>query len=471
MSPKKIAAFALGPLGGAVLAFITLPIITWFFSPEDIGRIAMLQITVSFSVLLFGLGLDQAYVREYYESKSRPALLKATMFPGFLLLTTTSGLILIMPHLISNLLFEVSSIRLSILTIICLQAAFISRFLSLVLRMQERGIAFSLSQLLPKLLFIVIIGTYIMLNIGYGLFELVSAHTASIVLVCIILSWNTRKEWLSGIRQITDAKMQTELLRYGFPLILGGVAFWGLTATDKVFLRIFSTFEELGIYSVSVSFAGAATILQSLFSTVWMPTVYKWASQGKGLEKIQQITRYVLVCVLLIFCLAGMFSWVVDFILPKKYENVKYILVACLGYPLLYTLSETTVVGINLVKKTSYAMTAAVIAFMLNVIGNYFLIPSFGAAGAAVSTGIAFWAFLVLRTEFSIFLWKKIPRMELYIFTFAAIMLSSTTALQGSVLGWWAPTVWVGAFLIVIIWFFPDLKRALNGVRSIGLKI
>ena len=65
MTPKKIAAFALGPLAGAALGFLTLPIITWFFSQEDIGRLALLNVVASFSTLLFSLGLDQAYVREF----------------------------------------------------------------------------------------------------------------------------------------------------------------------------------------------------------------------------------------------------------------------------------------------------------------------------------------------------------------------------------------------------------------------
>ncbi|WP_372871868.1 oligosaccharide flippase family protein [Paenalcaligenes niemegkensis] len=72
MTPKKIAAFAIGPIGGALLSLITLPVITWFFTQEDVGRIAMFQVAISFSVLLFSLGLDQSYVREFHEEKISP---------------------------------------------------------------------------------------------------------------------------------------------------------------------------------------------------------------------------------------------------------------------------------------------------------------------------------------------------------------------------------------------------------------
>ena len=64
MTSRKIAAFAIGPIGAAVLGLISLPIITWLFSQEDVGRMAVLQVTLSFSILLFSLGLDQSYVRE-----------------------------------------------------------------------------------------------------------------------------------------------------------------------------------------------------------------------------------------------------------------------------------------------------------------------------------------------------------------------------------------------------------------------
>ena len=91
MTPRKIATFAVGPIGGALLGLISLPIITWLFSQEDVGRIAMLQVTLSFSILLFSLGLDQSYVREFHEAENKPALLKRAMLPGLILLLIVVG--------------------------------------------------------------------------------------------------------------------------------------------------------------------------------------------------------------------------------------------------------------------------------------------------------------------------------------------------------------------------------------------
>ncbi|MBN3966972.1 oligosaccharide flippase family protein [Pseudomonas gregormendelii] len=432
MNAKKIAAFAIGPIGSAALGFITLPLITWFYSAEDVGRIAMLQVLLSFCVLVFALGLDQAYVRNYHDSQNKPSLLKTSLTPGFLLLIIASVCALLFPGAISELLFGVKSTLISVVIVSCMLAALVSRFLSLVLRMQEKGLAFSLSQLLPKIVFIFILVTYITFSFGNDFRHLIIAHAISIITVTIIFAWNTRQVWLAAYKEPIDQNELTTMLSFGMPLIVGGAAFWGLTAIDRLFLRSFSTFEELGVYSVASSFAAVAIIFQSVFSTVWAPTVYRWASEGLNNEKIDSVTEHVLATVVFIFILAGLFSGVVSYILPKEYGNVQYILVACMAYPLFYTLSETTVVGLGITRKSSYAMIASLLAVLVNLIGNYLLVPKYGAAGASVSTAIAFWIFLVCRTEFSCISWRQLPRTKLYSVTFACLIACVGTSLCGS---------------------------------------
>lgn len=462
MTSKQIAAFAVGPLGAAFLGIVSLPVITWLFSQEDVGRMAMLQVTISFCILIFSLGLDQSYVREFHEAENQPALLKHAMLPGLVLLVMFILILLSFGGTLSEWLFGVSQSNLSALVALALVASYISRFLSLVLRMNERGLAYSMSQLLPKLLLLVIIGSYVALGVDKDLTSLVFANTIAIAFVCLIYAWNTSAEWLSGIHSKLDIDQLKSMLRFGLPLILGGLAFWGLTAIDKVFLRVLTTFEELAIYSVSVSFATAASILQSVFSTVWAPMVYKWASAGEGLENVRKVNRYILALVVLGFALAGLLSWIVTLFLPANYAAVQWIVISCLGYPLLYTLSETTVVGIGISRRSSFSMLAALSAFAVNLLGNWWLIPIFGAAGAAVSTCLSFWVFFFLRTEFSIYLWKPMPRVLLYAFSLLSVIGASVSTLWGSVIQTWMTWYW----LIILGCWAVAFKDEVGGVLA-----
>ena len=413
MNAKKIASFALGPVLTALLGLISVPVVAWYFSAEDLGRITMLQISMTLAVMFFSIGLDQAYVREYHEEQNKPALLKLTLLPGTILLFVFCMAVAVwFPFYLSNLLFGIKSTTLSLLIIVAIILSFLTRFLSLIIRMQERGWIFSISQVLPKVTFLMLIALYVQMEIEKEFINLFLANVIAMASVVFLLVCQTWSELSESIKQKINTDKLRAVIKFGLPLIFGGLAFWGLSAIDKVLLRTLSSFEQLGIYSVAVSFAALGTIFQSVFSTVWAPIVYKWAANNQNLEKVDEVTEHVLAFVVFVFCAAGLFSWVISFMLPPQYNTVKFILVACLSAPLLYTLSETTVVGIGLAKKMSFAMFASIIAFIVSMVVGYWLIPIYGAAGAAASTSFAFWFFLVMRTEFSCYVWRPLPRSK-----------------------------------------------------------
>jgi len=467
MDAKKILSFAIGPIATAALGFVTLPVITWFYSTEDVGRIAMLQVASSFCILFFSLGLDQAYVREFHETESKAALLGAAILPGLLLLLFSMLILwLWKPELISYGLFNVKSTAISLLVSLCLISSLISRFLSLVLRMREHGLAYSLSQVLPKLIFASIIGAYVYLSLGFDLLHLVIALTLSNVVTVAALGWNTREDWLGCLREGIDRRALAGLLSFGLPLIVGGLAFWGLTTMDRLFLRKLSTFDELGIYSVASSFSAIAIIFHGVFSVVWAPIVYKWAAEGVDLKKIDRVTEHVLGAIVLLLSLAGLFSWVVIPLLPDKYEDVQYILVACMACPLFYTLSETTVVGLGIVRKSSYAMLAAILAAFINFMLCYWLVPRYGAAGAASATAISFWCFLFLRTEFSSRIWRRLPRFKIYASTLVCLVTSVIFTMKGRDVPMIMFYGWLALLAVFGISFSSSISVATARLRS-----
>jgi O-antigen/teichoic acid export membrane protein len=74
--------------------------------------------------------------------------------------------------------------------------------------------------------------------------------------------------------------------------------------------------------------------------------------------------------------------------------------------PTLYTLSETTVVGIAYSRKTYYNLLISGVIAVINIVGNSILVPRFGALGAAASTGISYIFFFILRSVIGNKLWQ-----------------------------------------------------------------
>jgi len=468
MDTKKLIGYAVGPIGSSILGFITLPIITWFYSVEDVGRVSMLQVFTSFFILLFCLGLDQAYVREFHSTKEKAQLFKTTLLPGLLL--SVLSLIVVLSYdstIIALWLYDIPDTYLSIITIICFVIALVSRFLSLIIRMQERALAFSMSQLLPKILFLFFILFTVWLQFSRDTYNLLTANALSIVFAFLIFSWNTRTDLIATFKYKIENGQLRKVLAFGLPLVVGGLAAWGLNVMDKLFLRAMSNYTELGIYSVAMSIAAVAAILSGIFNTIWSPMVFKWESENSvDLKKIDNISEIILVIIYFLIVLSGLFSWIIPYLLPKQYSIIQFLVTTCLLGPLFYTLSETTAVGIALTRKTKLSMLASVGAMLINLLGNYLLVPKYGAIGATASTAFAFWCFFILRTEFSKLVWRKIPVLKSY--TVVTILMVSSIysmfCLKENylvfLLMWFL--LFIGGFFI----FFNTLKKFLVQIKQ-----
>ncbi|MCG6229909.1 lipopolysaccharide biosynthesis protein, partial [Vibrio furnissii] len=456
---KKIIQFSVGPIANALLGLATLPIITWFFSQEDVGKISMLQVVTSFTTMIFCLGLDQSYVREYHDYSNKAKLFRTVWLPSSLVLLifiVIAGIIT--KNNIVVWLFEVDSVVLTISISIMLFTTLSARFFSLTLRMKERGLAYSSCQIVPKIVVLIIISIIIMSGMEKSFENLLYANVIGSLALFSILIWYSKDTLKHVLLESVNYLKLKSMLSYGLPLTFGAIAYWGLTAADKMMLRSLSTYEELGLYSVSISFASAATIFHAVFSTIWAPTVYKWVANKENLDKIAEVRNYVMLAVVVLFCIAGMFSWIVPFLLPEVYKDVQWILVACMGAPLLYMLSETTVVGIGISRKSIYSMLASILAFLVNIVGNYLLVPDLGARGAAISTCISFYVLFVLRTEFASRAWLPIKRSKLYFVMLVVVSSSVMMALSKSFTTNFIVTYWTMLFAIMLFSFRMEVK-------------
>lgn len=470
MKLKNIIGFSVGPLISAVLGIATLPLMSWLFKPEDIGRINLVSTITSFSLTILMLGLDQAYVREYYACKDKNNLFKACFAPGFIIYIIAAILSINFGDLISIFLFEENNFIYWLVILICIATNFINRFLGLILRMQERGLSFSISQIAPKFLQIIILGCLVVLELERNFLTMLWMTAASYFLITTIFAWNTRNHWIAAIKtKIIDAKIKS-LLNFGIPLVFSSLAYWGLSATSIIILRSQSSLGELGIYSITNGFASAATIFQSIFTIVWAPTIYKWVEQGIDMTRIDVIARQALSVICMLFTLIGLFSWMTDFLIPSYYVNVKYLITCAIAPSLLYTLSEITSVGIGITRRTTLTIWVTLVALATNVLANLYLVPSHGAAGAVIANALAYTVFFIARTEVSARVWRNFPRNNLYVFVFLPIALSCITIFYGPNFPFHFSLIWL-FWLPILLWnFSAEFSYFFNFAKNIFKK-
>lgn len=432
MNLKKLAGFAIGPIGSAALGVVSLPLLSWYFSADDLGRINLLQTIGSLVLIALGAGLDQAYIREYHAESSKAALLKTVLtVPLALLAAACAAAALLLPE-ISSWIFDIRSYRLGLLAAVFCAALLLTRYLSIVLRMEERAWAFSFSQITPKIMMLAFVGFFVFTQSRSHTLNLAAAFAASQILTAALLARQAKNSLKHALAARFDPALSRRCLQYGTPLALGGLAYWGLVSADRFMLKHYAGLAELGVYALAAGFGAAALIVQSIFSTVWAPTVFRWVQHKENLHRIAPVYRLMGGLVLAVWCAAGLLSPLLARILPPHYADVQFIVPALMLYPLLYTLTEVSGIGINVSRKTGLAALVSLAALAANLLLGSLLIPLFGARGAAASTACAFWLFFLLKTELSVRLWLPLPRRPVYAATLAALAVSCAYALYGT---------------------------------------
>lgn len=460
---NKVISFSVGPIVSAFLAFISLPIMSWFFMQEDIGRYSIMQASVTGGGVILSMGLEQAYVRFYSTELNRGQLLKLTILPGLLLFITAVVVGVNFKTEISKLLYGVSNVSAFYFLAICVFFSYINGFLSLIFRMKGRGWEFSISQILSRLcIFIGLLCLYLS-DFERDFFSLTLIFTVSLGVTFAFLIIVNKEYIIGAIYESIDFRKLKELYRFSLPLFGASVAYWLLISIDKYLLKGLSSLSEVATYSIAVTFASVVTILIAVFGNLWHPTVYRWHLDNVDFERYKVVIDCMVVFICLVWSLFGVFSWVLAYFIPYKYLSVEYLVVGCVVSPLLYLMSESTVVGIGITKKTNYSLIAGIIPLLLAVLLNYILIPRLGALGTTMSSMLSFYLFFLLRTEFSVMLWVRYPRVKMYVIISAymvfTILFMYLHLKDSDISIWMLSTIWVSMFLITLFMYRKTLMK------------
>lgn len=471
MNLKNILGFAAGPILISLLGIITLPVTAWLFTAEAIGRVTLFNTFLSLCLVGFSLGMDQSYVRAFHSSKSKLGVFKASALPSFFLVMVYAVLFFVTPtgDLLTLYIFGKESLYLKWTLILSTVAILLNRFILLTYRMEEKGVLFSLLNTTPKIIILILLLSLFFSSGPYDLDTLVFIHSISLILTASFVLFFSKKFLKQVILSNINLEDLRGLLSYGVPLAFASVIYWGVTSFDRFMIEALSSIEELAVYSLAASFAASAVILQRIFSIMWAPIVYKRLEDGKSMDRVTEITGYLQTLIVIIFLVTAIFSPVFALLLPPNYHAVSSLVLGSILVPLLYTLSESTVIGINITKKSYFSFFISSICFATNFLLNVLLIPSHGASGAVVSTVITFLMFFIMRTLISDYLWCRFKRKETFItiFTLCAVAITHIFFYESFKL----IVLLYALFLILYVWFkwktLLTIILAMKNIRKI----
>ena len=152
---KYIGGYSLGPIFGAFISFVTIPLITYFIAPDEFGKVSMFTLATSLVELFLYLGLDQSYVKYYYEVDKNNAFWNSFL-PSFVFSIISSLLIMCFYRPLSIWLFDnENEVFLVFMLALYLPFSVLGRFHSMFARVSEHAIRYSMFTILSKLLMLV----------------------------------------------------------------------------------------------------------------------------------------------------------------------------------------------------------------------------------------------------------------------------------------------------------------------------
>jgi len=415
--------FVLGPLLSSLIAMLTIPMITWLVDPEEYGKTAVFFIVQLLLNSILYLGMDHSYVREYHEvNDKRKLLIKCFSLP-FILSIIFFVFIITFNDVINDYLFLGESSWLVYVFSIWLPFLVIERFLLLTLRMNGQGKEFAnINVGIKVMIFLITFLTLIFVNNNFEMIIFSTIVGQLIVDLFLLIKLFNKNNQLKYFRYLIDFKDLKPLLKYGIPFIPFSLVIWLLNSTDRYFLSEFATLKELGEYLAALKIVGLILIFQSIFTTLWLPTAFKWEKKKVSNRKFENMNSLVCFCMVSIYLIIITLQPIIPTLVPNEYKNIVNYLPFLLLYPVFYTIAESTGLGIAFKRKSNLNLWIAIFVAIINISLCYFLIKNFNAVGASISIGLSYFIYFLFKTLVSRLVWYKFNIQ--YLFTNSIFIIS-----------------------------------------------
>lgn len=395
---KESLLFFAGTLIPAAVSFISVPIFTRYFTPQEYGVNSLIDTSFSYiSIILFGI-ISSIVWRYYNEYKN---LNKSDEFLGLISFLIRGSAFVTILGILTVLFFSKLDNNIKKLIIAKGIAIILTAYTSIyniVLRLDGKAKLFNAIQVFNSLANFLLI--YLLTKL-FGMRNIAMYVSTIIVNIFILtfLCWNFRsqsKKYLPFKETITAL---LPLVSYAIIALLSNFAQNVLDSSDRYMISYFEDINSVGLYD---KLYAVSNKIIAIFSTVFMnlfsPYIYKSLSDKKTHIYFKEIMPvYVGIFFPLVLYYSVFSDTICKILLAKEYSDWYFILPCiCLGYCFI-TLANFPELIIRF-KNPKIIPFGYILGVVLNIVLNFLLIPKFSIMGAAIGTVVSYFFVLIFFT-------------------------------------------------------------------------
>ena len=407
-----------------LLGFLSSPIATRLFVPEELAKFNMFSTYGSLIASVCYLGLDQAYVRFFREPPGKSTRKSLYTFCTLVPLAFSLVAALVLSFFWRSLSVQVMGTESrSVFVQLCLFSFFLVlfRFLSLSYRMEQNAKLYTIQGVCH-----VVVTKLAYLAVG---FDDARGQTAILVLTvlmalfCLGCLWLQRSRFDVHFAREIDRPFVQEVSHFALPLAPLAMLSWFNSNANSVVLRNLMGLSENAIYSSALGLAATINIIQTGFNAYYAPYVLEHYQDDS--TRFFTIHR-LMACVLCLFGLGiTLLQTPVFLLLGKSYRSSVIFFPFLFLSPICYCLGETTGMGINIAKKTHWTTIIYLFSAVVNIALCFLLIPSQGMTGAAMASAFSAILTLLFRTLVGERYYKMLETKRYLIYPIVLMLLAS----------------------------------------------
>lgn len=368
------------------IGIILLPLYTRFLHPAEYGALDLLMVFATLASYLISLEISQGVARVYAEAKTveekRSCVSSAAWFA-----TAAYGLFAVFAsmfpaHIAQWLLGSTQwegAVRAMVLAVAANGVFFMLQDL---LRWQLQPLRHAVANITYTAVSATV-GAVMVIAADAGVPGILYGQCAGAAAGIVVSCWNgAATHWQL---QFDSAKWQ-EMASYSAPQVISSFAAYFTLYVDRLLIKEFMTLDDVGIYGVGARIASVVALLMAGFQSGYIPIVFQNHAAPETPGQMARVFRYFLVMAIsLVLLLAGFSKELLWIFTTTQYYgswNTIPVLAAAMLLANMYIFAP----GIFIARRTGLVAAINVGAALLNIAGNFLLIPVFGTLGAASAT-------------------------------------------------------------------------------------
>jgi O-antigen/teichoic acid export membrane protein len=396
---KNSLIYTAGNVLPKVVSFLLLPLITRFLTPQDYGVVTAIGAIIMFLQMTSGLQMNAGFARcyfDYHDEQKQGELLGTALLSNLLLNGAFITACLILRPALQSLYPEIPFIPFYIIGILTVPLVMVADLVQLLFRMQERPIPFVCISIFRFLTNIGFLSLLVFWKKMGALGLLLSSLLAAAISIPFIL-WLARRY----VRLIWRRGMFRDMLHFGLQTVPYMISAAFMTNADRYLVNRLATTEQLGLYGIAWKFAMVFGVLTGAVMMSYDPHFFKTASReppDQAKAHLGGVSTQIVVFFTMLGTSAALFGReIIQLMTAPDYFAAASILPWLILASVFGLWDGVGSEGAKFMKKMLLFTPIYLGGGLLNIGLDVWLVPKWGAAGAAVATMVCSFFIMALR--------------------------------------------------------------------------